>query len=55
MGFTGILLGPIFESTSHGYDTLDHFRLDPRLGDQADWDEFVARAHGRGMAIMLDG
>lgn len=55
LGFTGILLGPIFESTSHGYDTLDHFRLDPRLGDQAGWDEFVARAHGRGMAIMLDG
>lgn len=55
LGFTGVLLGPIFESTSHGYDTLDHFRIDPRLGDQDDWEAFVDRAHGRGLAIMLDG
>lgn len=55
LGFTGILLGPIFESTSHGYDTLDHFRLDPRLGDESDWASFVARAQERDLAIMLDG
>ena len=32
LGVSGLLLGPIFASTSHGYDTTDHFRLDPRLG-----------------------
>lgn len=55
LGCSGVLLGPVFASTSHGYDTLDHFRLDPRLGDDADWDDFVEQAHGRGLAIMLDG
>jgi cyclomaltodextrinase len=55
LGCTGLLLGPVFASTSHGYDTLDHFRIDPRLGDEADFDELVARASDRGLAVMLDG
>ena len=33
----GWLLGPVFESESHGYDTVDYFRVDPRLGDDADF------------------
>ena len=33
LGCSGLLLGPIFESQSHGYDSLDLFRIDPRLGD----------------------
>ncbi|TWU40618.1 alpha-amylase family glycosyl hydrolase [Novipirellula artificiosorum] len=28
LGVTGLLLGPIFESESHGYDTVDAFRID---------------------------
>ena len=55
LGCTGLLLGPVFASSTHGYDTLDHLRVDPRLGDEADLLELVARAHGRGMAVMLDG
>ncbi|MDX6280106.1 MAG: cyclomaltodextrinase / maltogenic alpha-amylase / neopullulanase, partial [Kribbellaceae bacterium] len=30
LGCSGLLLGPIFESETHGYDTIDHFRIDPR-------------------------
>ncbi|MGJ3508356.1 alpha-amylase family protein [Enemella sp. A6] len=55
LGCSGLLLGPVFDSTSHGYDTLNHFRIDPRLGDDADWDAFVAEAHSRGLSIVLDG
>ena len=55
LGCTGLLLGPVFASTSHGYDTLDHYRIDPRLGDDADFDALVARAAERGMGVMLDG
>ncbi|MCT1459998.1 alpha-amylase family protein [Aestuariimicrobium sp. p3-SID1156] len=55
LGCNGLLLGPIFASTSHGYDTVDHFRLDPRLGDEADWNHLVDQAHSRGLMIMLDG
>ena len=37
LGCSGLLLGPIFESQSHGYDSLDLFRIDPRLGDETDF------------------
>jgi cyclomaltodextrinase / maltogenic alpha-amylase / neopullulanase len=55
LGCSGLLLGPIFESSSHGYDTLDHFRLDSRLGEQADFDHLVGEARRRGLSIVLDG
>ena len=55
LGCNGILLGPIFESVAHGYDTLDHFRIDARLGDDADFDHFIAACHERGIQVMLDG
>jgi cyclomaltodextrinase / maltogenic alpha-amylase / neopullulanase len=55
LGASGIALGPIFESRTHGYDTTDHHRIDPRLGDDADFDELVAQAHRRGLRVLLDG
>ena len=55
LGCSGLLLAPIFASSSHGYDTLDHFRIDPRLGDDADFDHLMAAAAQRGMLVMLDG
>ena len=29
LGCTGLALGPIFASETHGYDTTDHGRIDP--------------------------
>lgn len=55
LGANGLLLGPVFASSTHGYDTTDFLRIDPRLGDDADWDAFVEQARGRGLRIMLDG
>ena len=55
LGVSALLLGPIFASSSHGYDTIDHFRIDPRLGDEADFDRLVAAANQRGLRIILDG
>jgi cyclomaltodextrinase len=55
LGASGIALGPIFASRTHGYDTTDHYRIDPRLGDDADFDYLVAEAHRRGLRILLDG
>jgi cyclomaltodextrinase len=55
LGLSGIALGPIFESATHGYDTVDHFHLDPRLGDEHDFDALVAEAHQRGLLVQLDG
>ena len=54
-GGNGLLLGPIFTSTSHGYDTVDYFRIDPRLGDDADFDRLVAACRARGVRLLLDG
>src|ERR1700685_3931372 len=42
LGCNGLLLGPIFASETHGYDTIDHFRIDPRLGDEGDFDDLRA-------------
>jgi glycosidase len=55
LGASGIAIGPIFASRTHGYDTTDHFSIDPRLGDDADFDYVVTEAHGRGLRILLDG
>ena len=55
LGASGLLLGPVFASEAHGYDTTDHFRIDPRLGDDADFDALVAAAHERGLRVVLDG
>ena len=55
LGCNGLALGPIFASRSHGYDTLDYFRIDPRLGDDADFDHLVQACHDRGIRVLLDG
>lgn len=55
LGASGIALGPIFASRTHGYDTTDHFSIDPRLGDDDDFDHLVAEARSRGLRILLDG
>jgi cyclomaltodextrinase / maltogenic alpha-amylase / neopullulanase len=55
LGCNGLALGPVFAAETHGYDTVDHLRLDPRLGDDADFDRLVAAARARGVRILLDG
>jgi len=55
LGASGIALGPVFASRTHGYDTTDHYRIDPRLGDEADFDHLIAEAHRRGLRVLLDG
>lgn len=55
LGASGLQLGPIFAAESHGYDTIDHFRVDPRLGDDADFDALVAACRERGLQVLLDG
>ena len=55
LGVSGIALGPVFASRTHGYDTTDHFRIDPRLGDDTDFRVLLAAAHDRGLRVLLDG
>jgi cyclomaltodextrinase len=55
LGCNGLLLAPVFASATHGYDTVDYFRIDPRLGDEADFDALVRACHDRGVRVLLDG
>lgn len=55
LGVDGLLLGPVFESATHGYDTLDHFRVDRRLGSEADLVALLDGAGSRGLRVVLDG
>jgi glycosidase len=54
LGVDGLLLTPIFVSSTHGYDTVDPYRVDQRLGDDEDFDALVAGAHDRGLTLRLD-
>lgn len=55
LGCTAIYIGPLFESTTHGYDTRDYRRVDRRLGDNEDFQEFVKKAHQKGIRVVVDG
>lgn len=55
LGANAIYLTPIFEADrNHRYDTVDHRRIDHRLGDLAAFRRFVASAHARGIRVVLD-
>jgi len=55
LGVDTILLGPIFESETHGYDTVDLKRVDRRLGDIDTLRTVIDELHARGMCVLLDG
>jgi len=55
LGVSGLALGPIFASSTHGYDTIDYFRVDDRLGGEQGFDRLLAAASSRGLRVLLDG
>ena len=55
LGASGLLLGPVFESATHGYDTLDHMHIDVRLGGDAAFDQLIAACRDMGLQVVLDG
>ncbi len=50
-----IYIGPLFESSRHGYDTIDYRMVDRRLGDQEDFKVFVRSCHEAGIRVVVDG
>jgi glycosidase len=54
LGITAVYLGPLFESTSHGYDTVDYYHVDRRLGTNRDLASLVRAFHERGIRVILD-
>ncbi len=56
LGINAIYLNPIFHSPSnHRYNTLDYYKIDPRLGDMVDFHALLDIAHRNNVRILLDG
>ena len=56
LGVTVLYLNPIFEAASnHRYDTGDYLKVDPILGDEAEFKKLCAEAEKCGIAVILDG
>lgn len=55
MGVNCILFNPVFESTRHGYDTIDYKKIDSRLGDNASFKKICDTLHQNGIRVILDG
>lgn len=55
LGVNALYLGPLFEASSHGYDTADYYRVDRRLGDDETLAGVVRAMHAAGIRVILDG
>lgn len=55
LGFNAVYIGPLFESSSHGYDTKDYRLVDRRLGDNEAFKNFVNLCHQAGIQVVVDG
>ncbi len=57
LGVTDVYASPFLAArpgSSHGYDVVDHARLNPELGTEGDLDALAAALQGRGMGLVLD-
>lgn len=54
LNISALYIGPLFESSSHGYDTRDFYRIDRRLGTSQDFRDFVSRCHEAGIRVVVD-
>ena len=59
LGVTAIWLTPVQENnvkiySYHGYGMTDHYKIDPRLGTNADYSRLVEEAHKRGLKVVFD-
>lgn len=54
LGATAVLLGPVWASETHGYDSTDLYHVDPRLGSDEDLVRLVAAFHDAGISVLID-
>lgn len=54
LGANALYLGPVFESTSHGYDTVDYYHVDRRLGNNESFKHLSQHLKSHGISIVLD-
>ncbi|MBE6283489.1 MAG: alpha-amylase [Mediterranea massiliensis] len=59
LGVTALWFTPVLENNMpggsyHGYATTDYYRVDPRFGTNEDYCRLIAKAHARGLKIVMD-
>ncbi|PRQ12215.1 glucohydrolase [Corynebacterium sp. 13CS0277] len=56
LGIGGVWLSPIYASPQddNGYDISDYRAIAPEYGTMADFEEFLAQAHARGIKVIMD-
>jgi len=59
LGVTALWLTPVQENNQkrvsyHGYSITDHYRIDPRYGDNALYKTLVDEMHRQGMKVVMD-
>ena len=54
LGVNAVYIGPLFESSSHGYDTVDYYHVERRLGNNEALKELVGKFHDSGIVVILD-
>lgn len=59
LGVTAIWTTPMIENDQplysyHGYATTDHYRIDPRIGTNALYKEYVGACHRRDIKVVMD-
>lgn len=52
---TALYIGPLFESSTHGYDSKDLRLIDRRLGTNEAFRAFVEECHKNGIRVVVDG
>lgn len=56
LGINAIYLNPIFLSPSnHRYNTVDYYKIDPKIGNMGEFQSFLKSAHQKGIRVILDG
>lgn len=59
LGVTALWLNPVQENNEpkesyHGYAITDHYRIDPRLGDNESFRRLVKAGHDKGLKMVMD-
>lgn len=54
LGTNALYIGPLFEAETHGYDTIDYYKVDRRLGSDEDLKALVQVCHQHDMIVVLD-
>ncbi|MCR5338076.1 MAG: cyclomaltodextrinase [Lachnospiraceae bacterium] len=55
LGVNAIYFSPVFDSDTHGYNTRDYTKIDPRLGTNEDFAAVCDALHKEGIKVVLDG